>query len=166
MTEPVAFRPIEILRVLDRHQVRFVVIGGVAATIHGAAHVTFDIDITPDADVDNADRLSAALIDLDARVRTDAVPEGLAFQHDGASLVRAQVWNLTTRFGELDLSFTPSGTSGYPDLVRDAATSELRGLRVLVASLADVVRSKEAAGRPKDLLVLPTLRRLLEEPQQ
>lgn len=74
----------------------------------------------------------------------------------------AGVWNRVTRVGDLDLSFVPTGTGGYEDLRRDSLVVDLRGVTVRVASLADVVRSKEAAGRPKDLLALPTLRRLLE----
>jgi hypothetical protein len=73
------------------------------------------------------------------------------------------VWNLTTRAGDLDIAFQPSGTGGYDDLRRGALTLSIQGISVPVASLADVVRSKEAAGREKDRLVLPMLRRLLDE---
>jgi hypothetical protein len=65
-----------------------------------------------------------------------------------------------------DLSFTPSGTGGYADLVDNAITLQLGGEMVNVASLADIVRSKEAAGRVKDLAVLPTLRALLERQER
>jgi predicted nucleotidyltransferase len=71
------------------------------------------------------------------------------------------VWNLTTRYGDLDISFVPTGTGGYDDLVRDAIEVELRGTRVQLASLADIVRSKDAAGRDKDHRALPVLRELL-----
>ena len=66
-----------------------------------------------------------------------------------------------TRAGDLDVSFVPSGTQGYADLRRDAVTIVVHGVSVPVASLADVVRSKEAAGRDKDRLALPMSRRLL-----
>jgi len=68
-----------------------------------------------------------------------------------------------TDHGRLDITFEPSGTAGYPDLARDAVHLEILGVEVDVASLADVIRSKEAAGREKDRLVLPVLRRLLDE---
>ena len=87
----------------------------------------------------------------------------MPFAHDGESLTSAAMWNLTTDHGDLDITFTPAGTSGYPDLQRDAVRIEIAGTPVTVAALADVVRSKQAAGRPKDLLALPVLRRLLEE---
>ena len=69
--------------------------------------------------------------------------------------------NLTTNAGDLDLTLEPAGTGGYADLRRDAELVELYGVTVQVASLADVVRSKQAANRPKDQRVLPTLRAIL-----
>ena len=158
---PPLLDPEAILRVLVDHRVRFVVIGGFAANYHGSAHATFDIDVTPEASIDNLSRLSDALRALGARIRTR--DEVLEFNHDGPSLARAKVWNLRTEHGDLDLSMMPSGTQGYDDLHRDAREETVLGLRVEMASLADVIRSKEAAGRPKDHLTLPTLRRLLEE---
>jgi hypothetical protein len=157
------FQPGEILAVLKRHGVDHVVIGGLAAALHGSPFVTTDVDVTPRRAKKNLERLSEALTELDARIRTGAVPEGVPFDHDADSLARVDLLNLTTRFGDLDISLDPVGTRGYEDLVRDATPFELGSVRVLVASLADVVRSKEAAGREKDRLVLPTLRRLLEE---
>jgi hypothetical protein len=76
------------------------------------------------------------------------------------------VWNLTTTHGDLDITFVPSGTGGYDDIVRDASETALFGLHVLVASLADVIRSKQAANRPKDQRVLPTLREILASRHQ
>ena len=157
------FRPEAILEVLERHRVRYVLIGGLAATIHGSPHVTTDVDITPATSPPNLARLSAALKELEARIRVAGDPEGLPFDHDAASLAWGQIWNLTTTFGDLDISFVPSGTHGYDDLRRDAIELEILGVHVPVASLADVIRSKEAADRPKDRLTLPVLRRIFEE---
>lgn len=95
------------------------------------------------------------------RIRVAGVENGLPFDHSADSLAGVQTWNLTTRYGDLDLSFVPSGTRGYGDLTRDSRQIELFGVRVQVASLADIVRSKQAANRPKDQRVLPTLRELL-----
>ena len=92
-----------------------------------------------------------------------AAPEGLAFACDATFLSRIEViLNLTTQFGDLDLSFIPSGTGGFPDLDQNAVPMSLMGRPVAVASLADVIRSKEAANRPKDQIALPALRLLLE----
>lgn len=156
-----AFDPAEIVRTLQDHGVRFVVIGGMAALAHGSPFPTEDIDITPEASETNLDRLSAALRDLGARIRSDAVAEGSPVGHDAASLAPAGMWNLTTRAGDLDISVVPAGTQGYPDLVRDAVEVEAFGLVIPIASLADVIRSKQAANRPKDQRVLPTLREVL-----
>ena len=73
------------------------------------------------------------------------------------------MWNLVTDLGRLDIAFEPSGTQGYADVARDAVHLTILGTEVDVASLADVIRSKEAAGRDKDRLVLPVLRRIQEE---
>ena len=161
MTERAAFDPEPLLRALVDHGVRFVLIGGFAAVYHGAAHLTFDIDITPDTSAENLTRLSSALTEVHASIRTEG--EVLPFAHDGASLGRASLWNLTTPHGDVDITFVPSGTQGYADLHRDASRDEVLGIEIEIASLADVIRSKEAAGRPKDHLALPSLRKLLEE---
>ena len=160
MTE---FRPERILEVLAAHRVDYVMIGGLAAAIHGSDLVTGDIDITPETGDANLERLSTALDELDARIRTEAVPEGVPFAHDARSLARGAVWNLVTNAGDLDLAMMPSGTRGYDDLRRDAIALEILGVPTRVAALADIVRSKEAAGREKDRAALPMLRRLQAE---
>lgn len=162
LAEPAPFDPEALLRTLEAHEVRYVLIGGLAATLYGSPHVTIDVDITPDRDRDNLAALARALEELDARVRTEGVPGGLAFDRSAEMLSRVEVLNLATRFGDLDLTFVPAGTGGYEDLRRRAIELEIRDVRVTVAALADVIRSKEAAGREKDRLTLPTLRRLLE----
>lgn len=154
------FRGEAILEVLGRHGVVFVLIGGFAATAHGSPLPTNDVDITPAVDRDNFARLSAALTELDAKVRAEGL-DPLPFSHSGESLAAVQIWNLTTTYGDLDISLTPAGTRGYEDLRRDAVEIEIRGTRVLLASLADIVRSKDAAGRDKDRRALPVLRELL-----
>lgn len=159
--EPRAFRPVDIVRVLAEHQVRCVIIGGWAAALHGSPFITYDVDVTPDPDLANLARLSDALRALHARVRAEGIEEGLPFAHDADSLAAVGVWNLVTRFGELDISFVPTGTQGFADLDRDAEDKAVTGIRIRIASLADIVRSKQAANRPKDQRVLPTLREIL-----
>jgi hypothetical protein len=158
---PLRFQPEAILEVLIQHDVRFVVIGGLAALAHGSPIPTSDVDITPDPDQENLSRLSAALRDLDARIWAGDATEPLPCNHDAASLASAPVWNLATRFGRFDISMRPNGTDGYRDLARDATREDVLGVVVPVASLADVIRSKQAANRPKDQRVLPVLREIL-----
>ncbi|MFT4165262.1 MAG: hypothetical protein QM650_08465 [Microlunatus sp.] len=150
-----------LLAVLARHRVVYVMIGGMAAVTHGSPFPTEDLDITPAGAADNLERLSAALDELGARVRVEGVDQGLPFEHDAVSLGAVERWNLTTRCGDLDVTFVPAGTHGYDDLVKGASEVELFGVTVAVCSLADVVRSKQAANRPKDQRALPTLRELL-----
>ena len=157
-------QPEEILRVLERHRVRYVVIGGVGATLHGSPLPTHDTDICPARDSSNLDALAVALRDLGARIRAPGVPDGLPFACDAAFIRQMNLLNLTTSFGDLDLSFEPSGTQGYEDLARRAAPCDLGGgLVVSLASLEDIIRSKEAANREKDKMTLPTLRLLLQK---
>lgn len=157
------FDPVRIIEVLARHGVDFVVIGGFAAELYRVpVPPTTDVDVTPSMAPPNLARLSAALYELGARIRTAEVPEGLPFSHDASSLARAGVWNLTTTAGNFDVTFRPSGTEGYEDLVVNAVVVDVGAHQVAVAALADVVRSKEAAGRPKDLAVLAILRRRLQ----
>jgi hypothetical protein len=155
------FRPIELFRKLARHDVRYVLIGGLAATLHGSPLTTADVDICPSTAPSNLKRLAAALSEMRARIYSDREPDGIELVSDGESLSRVEIWNLVTEFGRLDISYQPAGTQGYEDLRRDAVEFELDGVVVAAASLADVIRSKEAAGRERDRQALPTLRRLL-----
>ena len=155
------FRPQEIFAALDRHGVRYVLVGGLAAVLHGASHLTTDVDVVPYESLDNLERLSAALRELGARIRVTGEPDGVPFDHSAPSLARVRMWNLQTDVGDLDITFEPSGTHGYDDLARDVVVMRVRGTDVPVASLADVIRSKEAAGRDRDRAVLPGLRALL-----
>ncbi len=160
------YDPVGMLRVLEQHGVEFIVIGGVAARLRGAPLLTQDVDVTPADGRPNLERLAAALVELEAKLRTAGEPEAVEFPIAAGLLESATSWTLVTKSGDLDLVFSPAGTSGFTDLRRDS--DEVRvaidpELRVQVASLADVIRSKEAAGREKDRAALPLLRRTLEE---
>jgi hypothetical protein len=151
VSEIAPFDPDRLLKALSRHKVNFVLIGALAARLHGFPRLTADADITPADDKPNLERLAAALDDLAAKVYTESVPEGLAFDCSAATLARALMWNLVTTAGRLDIAFRPAGVEGYEDLKKNAERFEAFGVRFLVASLDDIIRSKEAAGRPKDL---------------
>ena len=160
--EPRVFRPRPMLEALDAEGVRFVIIGGTAAAIGGASHVTFDLDITPARDEPNLDRLVYALQRLGAHVYGLPAEAEPAFQLDGRTLANGSSWKFVTAHGELDVVLDPDGTRGFEDLRRGAATTEIYGMTLLVASLEDVIRSKEAADRERDRAVLDDLRRALE----
>jgi hypothetical protein len=157
------FDPEKLIRVLGKHEVRYVLIGALAARLQGFPRVTADADITPARDVENLERLASALRDLGAKVFTESVPEGLAFECSAQALARAEMWNLVTSAGRLDLAFAPSGTEGYDDLARNALQYEAFGMHIQAADLEDIIRSKEASDRPQDrqdvLLMREMLRR-------
>ena len=160
------FDPVEILRVLTEHGVRFVVIGGVAARLRGAPLLTQELDVTPDDEPSNLVALAAALRQLEARLRVSDDPGELPFPVEPEMLAAARSWTLSTRAGDLDLILLPAGTRGYPDLVRGASPVRVANdppLSVPVASLDDVIRNKEATGRDKDRAALPLLRKTAEE---
>lgn len=154
------FVPEKIAEVLDRHGVACVYIGGFAAYLYGSNLLTTDVDIVPETSAENFARLSAALTELGAKVRAEGV-DPLPFSHDAGSLAAVHVWNLTTDYGDLDITVQPSGTQGYADLHGGSRSASLDGVTIELASLADIVRSKEAAGRDKDRRALPVLRELL-----
>lgn len=151
-----------ILETLDRHRVTYVVIGGFAAELHDVAiPPTRDVDITPATSGKNLDRLAFALRELDARFRVVGGPPGGVEIPGGITrswLAGMVTIALVTSAGPLDVSLMPDGTKGYEDLAMHSRLLPYRARTVPVASLEDVIRSKEAAGRPKDLLVIPALR--------
>jgi len=158
-----------LLATLHDAGVEFVLIGGMAAIMHGDVGVTLDVDIVPDPSMGNLDALADALRILDARIRTEGEPGGLPFDVSAkflSNIVPDGILHLTSSAGDLDLTFRPSGTTGYGDLKRDAIEipiDDRESVRIWVGSLADIIRSKEAAGREKDRNALPRLRRLLEK---
>ncbi|HEX9869850.1 MAG TPA: hypothetical protein VGC99_14870, partial [Candidatus Tectomicrobia bacterium] len=156
------FQPEEIFKILREHQIHYVLIGGLAATLHGSPLRTGDADICPESTPENLERLAAALREMKARIRAPDAPEGLPVPFDAAFLGRMEVLNLTTDFGDLDLQFRPAGSQSYDSLKRRALDYDLSGERVPTAYLGDVIRSKRAADRPKDHQTLPTLDRMFD----
>jgi hypothetical protein len=158
-----AFDPERVIKALARRGVRYVLIGAVAARLQGFPRMTADTDVTPARDDDNLRCLAAALRDLDAKVYTESVPEGLSFDCSAESLARARTWNLITRAGRLDIAFEPSGTRGYEDLVSSAIGFTVFGVDVQAASLEDILRSKQAADRPQDRQDAIVLREMIRK---
>jgi hypothetical protein len=164
------FDPEKLLSVLRSHGVEFILIGGMAAVLHGDVGVTVDVDVVPDRNDDNLNSLANALCDLEARIRTEGEADGLSFDCSPAffkNMAPEAFVNMTTTAGDVDVTFKPAGTDGYADLARSAIRVEAaEGVTILVASLDDVIRSKESADREKDRDALPRLRRLLERIQR
>jgi len=144
------FDPGRIITTLHEHGVEFILIGALAARLYGFPRLTADADITPADDRENVERLAKALRDLHARVYTESIPEGLVFDCSTATLSRASMWNLVTDAGRIDIAFKPAGTAGFDDLAAGAEKFRAYGIQFLAASIEDIIRSKEAADRPKD----------------
>lgn len=154
-----------IVRALDANGVEYVLVGGLGARARGATKPTQDFDFCPAATLDNLDRVAAALRSLDALLRVEGLPEGLAVPIDGRFLSNLELSTWRTRAGDIDvLKGIPAGTMSqlnrYPDLLPRADIAEFVGYRLYVASLDDIILSKETANRPADREALPELRAL------
>jgi len=152
----------QILRVLNEHAVEYVLIGALAATVRGSTLRTEDVDVCPRNTETNLRNLAAALDALGAKEYDPHKGELVERSWDEATLASDRMWLLGTTAGRLDLVFEPAGTGGYDDLVKDSDVTRIDDLEIRVASLRDVIRSKEATNRPRDREQLPTLRRLLD----
>lgn len=160
------FDPYQILRILAEHGVDHIVVGGIGGVLHGSPMPTDDVDIVPALQKTNLDHLANALNEMNARIQLADEPEGIKIDFSGKDLQRWIVdfrfLNLVTDFGRLDILHKPAGTSGYQDLAAQAELLDLDDLEIRVAALEDIIRSKQAVGRDRDLEQLPTLRLLLE----
>jgi hypothetical protein len=163
VAESIPYQPDAMLEVLERHRVLYIVIGGFAAELRGSPYVTRDVDVTPSRTRENLGRLAAALSELEAKLRVTDLEYPFEIKLDDRTFDHGTTWTFVTKHGYLDIVLLPDGTRGYDDLKRGATWEEITDvLAISVASLADVIRSKEAAGREKDRAVLPILRQVLE----
>lgn len=145
----------EILRRLTTRGVDYVVIGGIAAILHGSAQATYDLDICYATDDGNLNALADVLAGLGARLK--GVEEPVPFVPDAATLRRVELLTMVTGEGELDVLARPAGSPGYETLRRNADRFDLDGFSVLVASVDDLIGMKQAAGRQKDLAAIEEL---------
>lgn len=153
----------ELLDTLSRYEVRYVVIGGIAAVLFGSPYPTEDLDICAEDKESNRQRLSEALIELGATEWDPHKGEFVEREWTEDTLAVDKTWLLETRFGRLDILFAPAGTGGYPDLARRRQMIRLGDRDIPVSAIEDLIRMKEAAGRERDLHQVPTLRKMLEE---
>ncbi|HEX2123164.1 MAG TPA: hypothetical protein VHL59_16145 [Thermoanaerobaculia bacterium] len=141
---------------------RFVLIGGLAGRVWGSPAVTNDLDICYQRTRENHERLARALRSMKATPR--GAPPGLPFQLDEQTIDMGDSFTFDTEAGDVDCLGTPSGTTGYADLMKNATELDLAAdLRVFVTSIDDLIRMKRAAGRPKDLIAVEILTAVKEE---
>jgi hypothetical protein len=145
----------ELLRRLVGAGVDFVVIGGVAAILHGSARLTRDLDIVFAPDEGNLETLGRVLVESEARLR--GVEEEVTFVPDARTLHGIQLLTLETNAGWFDVHRRPDGAPPYEGLRRNAERMNLGDFAVLVASLDDLLAMKRAAARPQDLVDVETL---------
>jgi predicted nucleotidyltransferase len=163
MTESITFEPRELLARLVDGGVEFVIIGGLAAQAHGSPSITADVDIVPSWDRANLRKLEAVLHDITA-IRHGVPSGGAALPPlDARTLLAGAVFTLNSRFGRIDLLANPDPGLDYAELRRSAVLVSSLGMRLLFASLDDLIAMKRAAGRPKDRVELEILGALREE---
>ena len=152
---PATFDPIAIIEVLNRHDVPFVVIGGIAAGVQGAMWATFDLDIVYSRAREDLWILAAALTELNAHPVD--LEDGVTVMLDERALQLGDIWTLATRHGRLDLLAEPA--PGFPLEVLASRARTIEGQqRYRVASLADLIAMKRFAGRPRDAGQIELLR--------
>lgn len=152
-----------LFHVLVDGSVEFVVIGGMAATAHGSAHVTVDLDIVYARSPENMARLATALAPLNPYLR--GAPPGLPFRFDVETIKRGLNFTLVTDAGDLDAMGEASGGGSYDMLLPRSEVRQLFGLDVRFVDLATLIHLKRAAGRPKDLERIAELEALSTEPR-
>jgi predicted nucleotidyltransferase len=150
-----------LLRALAEHKVEFIIVGGVAATLHGSARVTRDLDVVYERSSHNLRGLVAALREHHPYLR--GAPPGLPFLWDEATLRRGLNFTLETDLGNLDLLGEITGGGGYDELRPHAVEIEAFGLTLRCLDLDTLIRVKQAAGRLRDLESVAELRVIREQ---
>jgi hypothetical protein len=151
----------QIIPPLVRAKVDFILIGGMAAILHGSARVTFDVDLVYSRTDENIERLAAALASYSPYLR-DA-PRDLPFAWDAKTIRNGLNFTLTTSLGDIDLFGEIADGESYQDLLKHSFGVEAFGVRFRCVDLPTLIRIKEAAGRTKDRDAIAELRVLLEE---
>jgi len=144
-----------LIRALAAGNVDFILVGGVAATVHGSARLTRDVDVVYARDATNIARLVAAIRPLNPTLR--GAPPGLPFAFDAPTIAAGLNFTLTTDAGDLDLLGEISGGGTYTDLVDAAIRIEIFGRQCRCLTLDQLIAAKRAAGRPRDLEAIAEL---------
>lgn len=149
------------IRALVDARVDFIIIGGIAATLHGAARATYDVDVVYARNPDNLQRLVDAFAGKHPYLR--GAPEGLPFQWDAETLARGLNFTLKTDVGDVDILGEVTGGGSYEDLLPDSQPIEIDSRTCRVITLPKLIAVKKAAGRMKDFDAVAELEALLEE---
>lgn len=150
-----------VIALIARSNVECILIGGLAATVHGSAHVTYDIDFCYRRTPENLERLADCFAPYAPYLR--GAPAGLPFEWSATTLKRGLNFTLTTTLGDVDLLGEVTGGGTYEQILPHTEVVELFGGAMRCVDLLMLIRMKRAAGRPKDLDMLAGLEALLEE---
>jgi len=150
-----------LLTALQREGVSFVIIGGIAATLHGSARLTNDLDIVYERSAENYSKLVRALQPFDPYLR--GAPAGLPFRFDAETIKRGLNFTLRTTSGDIDLLGELTGVGTFQAVLSQSLVVSLFGAEYRFINLEALIRSKKAAGRAKDLEVIAELETIREE---
>jgi hypothetical protein len=150
-----------LLSALRREEVSFVIIGGIAATLHGSARLTNDLDIVYERSVENYERLARALRPFNPYLR--GAPSGLPFRFDTETIKRGLNFTLRTNSGDIDVLGELTGIGSFRVVLEQSLEVALFGGTYRFINLEALIRSKRAAGRPKDFEVIAELETIREE---
>lgn len=153
-----------LLPLLVENKIDFIIVGGAAATAHGAARLTLDLDIVYRRNDLNLERIVKALEPFQPYLR--GAPLGLPFEWSVQTLKKGLNFTLTTTLGALDLLGEIVGGGGYDDLKTETVKLQVAGVECMCLSLERLIEVKRAAGRPKDLEAIAELEQILDERQE
>ncbi len=145
-----------LLQRLSDAGIDFVVVGGLAAVLHGSSLVTRDLDVCASLSGTNLEKLRGALRDLHPRHRI--ATEQASFLENPEPGVSLQNLYFQTDLGALDLLGSITGVGDFDQVRESAVEVEIFGRNVKVIGLDQLIQTKEAVGRPKDLLAAMELR--------
>lgn len=141
-----------ILEILKRHDVDFMLVGGLAGMAHGSSYPTYDVDIAYERSPRNLERLAEALLEMEATLR--GAPADLPFICDAETLRRGLNFTFQTKHGPFDVIGELRGVGPYVRVARAAVRTRIEGVQIDVISLDHLIAMKSAAGRDKDKLMV------------
>lgn len=153
----------ELFELLERHGVKYVVIGGAAMVLQGSSYITEDVDVLYERSPENCRCLAEALGSISPRLRVEGTTESLAAPIDAPSIRAGMNFTFTTALGDFDIFGEVPGVGKYDSAVALADEYELiEGYATKVLSISGLIKAKRAAGRPKDLAAIPELEAMEE----
>jgi len=150
----------EVLKNLNSHQVEYIIIGGYAAVLHGASYATNDVDICYHRTKQNLESIVHVLKPFRPKLRT--IDGDVPFLFDTKTLLAGMNFTLSTDLGDIDLLGEVSGVGNYQNMIKNAEPTVVFQEKCFVISLLDLLKTKKAVGRPKDLSLVDQIEALIK----